>query len=674
MQLKVTDPHGLFDTDSVVISAGNTPPSANIVYPNPPMSWEVGQRFTFQGTADDQQDGALPPSAFSWSLLLQHCSAAGSGCHTHSLQTFSGSPSGSFIPPDHDWPSRLELRLTVTDSGGLQDTRTSVLDPVTTVLVFDSNPRGMQLTVGSESSSTPFARRVIVGSRNSVSAPGQTRAGTPYGFTSWSDGKPQSHDVIATQSWTYTATFTADAERPGPPSGLVAAAAGPAQVDLSWTAATDNVGVTNYNVYRDGVLLTTTGPSPSFSDTTAAAGTTYSYRVTARDAAGNESDPSNAASATTPAAVPVTRTFAPEADARVEEPNPNTNFGTQTSLRAEGGLDPDIESFLRFRVTGVTGPLQSAKLRLWVTDATADGPAVYTTGNSWAETGITWDNRPGRTSGPVDDKGALPTGAWVEYDVRPLVGADGTYSFVLATSHVDAINFRARETTIAAERPQLVVSFLPGPSDFLRPGAPPGLGVSTTASGRIDLSWTPATDNVGVTNYRIYRDGGVLATPGPVTSFYDTTAARGTDYTYRVTAMDAAGNESDLSPAVTLTTPNLVTRAFEPAADARVEEANPTLNLGADGRLKVEGGLDPDIDSYLRFRATGISGPLQSAKLRLWITEGTAKDRLSTRPPTTPGPRTPSHGRTSPHGDSGPTTTRPRSRWGPGSSGTSSPS
>ena len=383
VQLKVTDPHGLFDTDSVVISAGNTPPSANIVYPNPPMSWEVGQRFTFQGTADDQQDGALPPSAFSWSLLLQHCSAAGSGCHTHSLQTFSGSPSGSFIPPDHDWPSRLELRLTVTDSGGLQDTRTSVLDPVTTVLVFDSNPRGMQLTVGSESSSTPFARRVIVGSRNSVSAPGQTRAGTPYGFTSWSDGKPQSHDVIATQSWTYTATFTADAERPGPPSGLVASSPSAAQVDLCLDggrrqrrrdelqrlprrrAASDDGLRDRASPTRRSLRAPLQLPGDR---TGCGRQRIRPEQCRERDDRGRGADD------------PDVRTRRPTRAWR--KPIPRANFGTQTGLRVEGGLDPDIESYLRFRVTGVTGPLQSAKLRLWVTDATVDGPAVYTTGNS----------------------------------------------------------------------------------------------------------------------------------------------------------------------------------------------------------------------------------------------------------------------------------------------------
>ena len=59
-------------------------------------------------------------------------------------------------------------------------------------------------------------------------------------------------------------------------------------MDLSWTASTDNVGVTGYEVYRGTTLIkTVTGTSTS--DTTVAAGTTYGYTVKAKDAAGNVS-------------------------------------------------------------------------------------------------------------------------------------------------------------------------------------------------------------------------------------------------------------------------------------------------------------------------------------------------------------------------------------------------
>src|SRR5439155_7836970 len=65
----------------------------------------------------------------------------------------------------------------------------------------------------------------------------------------------------------------------------------------------DNVGVTGYDVYRDGALLDQAGPDTTFSDTTASPGTTYHYTVLARDAAGNDSASSNQAAATTNALV-----------------------------------------------------------------------------------------------------------------------------------------------------------------------------------------------------------------------------------------------------------------------------------------------------------------------------------------------------------------------------------
>ena len=96
-----------------------------------------------------------------------------------------------------------------------------------------------------------------------------------------------------------------DGEAPSVPAGLSATAASPTRVDLSWSASSDNVGVTGYTVYRDGTSLGTTA-STSFSDTSAAPATTYSYTVDAVDAVGNRSAQSAPATATTPDQPPPT--------------------------------------------------------------------------------------------------------------------------------------------------------------------------------------------------------------------------------------------------------------------------------------------------------------------------------------------------------------------------------
>ena len=83
-----------------------------------------------------------------------------------------------------------------------------------------------------------------------------------------------------------TATVTPPDTEPAPASGQPdrACRRAPDHVDLTWDAATDNVGVTEYRVYRDGDLLATLGATTSHTDTTVAPGP-HSYEVKAADAA-----------------------------------------------------------------------------------------------------------------------------------------------------------------------------------------------------------------------------------------------------------------------------------------------------------------------------------------------------------------------------------------------------
>jgi len=215
--------------------------------------------------------------------------------------------------------------------------------------------------------------------------------------------------------------------------------------------------VTGYNIYRGGTLLAGLGVTTSYADTSVDPNTSYDYQVRALDAAGNISDPSNTASATTPSA-PTVLTLSPDADAKVQQSSPTTNYAT-ANLGADFSTGTsNIESFLRFTVSGVSaGSVLSAKLRVHSTsDGTADGPAVYTTGTTWSETTVNWDNRPAATSAATDDKGAIPANTWVEYDVTPFVTGNGTYSFRLATISTDGVFFAQREATDF--RPELVLT------------------------------------------------------------------------------------------------------------------------------------------------------------------------------------------------------------------------
>ena len=122
------------------------------------------------------------------------------------------------------------------------------------------------------------------------------------GFNSASGSATVSSNATATKDFSLTPT---DTVAPSAPSGLTATAISPSQINLSWTASTDNVGVTGYNVYRGGTQVgTATGTT--FQDNGLAQNTSYSYTVKAKDAANNLSAASNTATATTfPGTVPI---------------------------------------------------------------------------------------------------------------------------------------------------------------------------------------------------------------------------------------------------------------------------------------------------------------------------------------------------------------------------------
>ena len=209
--LRVTDDQGASDTDTLTVTAGNTAPTAVIDSPASSLKWQVGSAITFSGHATDTQDGTLPASALTWSLIMHHC-VTPADCHEHLIQTVNGVSGGLFTAPDHAYPCWLELRLTSTDSGGLASTTSVRLDPQTVVLTFRTNPGGLvlsNLVVNEAPRTTPFSVTVVVGSANSVSAPSpQTFKKFEYFFTSWSDGGPQSHTITAPAvNTTYTATY-----------------------------------------------------------------------------------------------------------------------------------------------------------------------------------------------------------------------------------------------------------------------------------------------------------------------------------------------------------------------------------------------------------------------------------------------------------------------------------
>jgi glucose/arabinose dehydrogenase/PKD repeat protein len=285
--LRVTDPSGASDTDSVPISAGNTPPTAVIDTPGAGTTWKVGDTISFSGRATDPQQGTLPGSALTWSLVLHHCPST---CHEHPLQTFSGTAAGSFVAPDHEYPSHLELRLTATDSGGLSHTTTRQLHPETVDLTFGSSPAGLTLAVGSTSQATPFTRTAILGSTLSVSAPSpQASGGTAYEFDHWSDGGAQTHSITANADGSYAATYRI--RLGGPVISQVVARPGPGRVTITWTTDVPADSQVQYGRTTSYGSATAVDRTLRTSHSVSIAGLTrkapYFFQVLSRDASGS---------------------------------------------------------------------------------------------------------------------------------------------------------------------------------------------------------------------------------------------------------------------------------------------------------------------------------------------------------------------------------------------------
>ena len=143
------------------------------------------------------------------------------------------------------------------------------------------------------------------------------------------------------------------------------------------------------------------------------------------------------------------------------------------------------------------------------------------------------------------------------------------------------------------------------------PSTPGNVTATAASSSQVNLTWTASTDNIGVTGYHVYRNGTQLQTPTPPdatppTAYTDDTAQPGTAYTYQVSAVDAAGNESPTASA-TVSTPSAGgTLTFTPTDDATVDSSQPTVNLGTNSRLTVDNS--PINYSLLKFTVAGTGG------------------------------------------------------------------
>jgi fibronectin type 3 domain-containing protein len=352
----------------------------------------------------------------------------------------------------------------------------------------------------------------------------------------WPPANPPAQPITPTDI--FTPPTTCDVTPPTAPTGLTATAASPTTINLSWTASTDNVGVTSYKVFRDGA------PSPiasvvgtSFSDTSLAPTTTHSYTVMASDAIGNLSPASNTATATTPA-----DTVAPTAPTNLTAIAANS---TTVNLSWTASTDNvGVVSYSVFRDGGAT-------------------PIAITSGTSFSDVGLA-------------------------------VGS--THSYLVKASDAAGNQSAASNGVVVTTTG----------ADVTPPSVPTGLTATGASATVIDITWTASTDNVGVSGYKVFRDGGAteIATVSTGTSFSDTGLAVGSTHSYQVSAFDAANNQSAKSTSASATTQvtgALVSLTLNPTTVTAPAPSTGTVTLSG---AAPAGGLSITLTSSNTAKAT----------------------------------------------------------------------
>ncbi|WNS43924.1 fibronectin type III domain-containing protein [Paenibacillus sp. MMS20-IR301] len=326
----------------------------------------------------------------------------------------------------------------------------------------------------------------------------------------------------------YSGGGSTDTQAPSVPGNLAVSGKTSSSVSLSWSASTDNTGVTGYDIYR-GSTLAGSAAVNSFTDTGLSPSTSYSYTVRAKDVAGNVSAPSSAVSAVTDA----------------------SGGGTQASYEAEAAGNTLTGTAAVAACTACSGGSKvgyvgnnTGTLQFNGVGAAAAGTYTLTVSYLSAEARSVQLRVNGGTASTLN----MPsTGGWTT------VGT--AQAQVQLNAGNNTIHF-SNPAGWAADIDRIQISGgTGGGGDTQTPTVPGNVTASGKTSSSVSLSWAASTDNVGVTQYVIYRNGTEAGTSA-VNSFTDGGLSANTAYAYTVRARDAAGNLSAASTVLNVTTNN----------------------------------------------------------------------------------------------------------------------
>ncbi|QGQ95536.1 DUF5060 domain-containing protein [Paenibacillus psychroresistens] len=372
-------------------------------------------------------------------------------------------------------------------------------------------------------------------------------ANTAYSFTV--KAKDSAGNISAASTALSVTTNPPDTTAPTAPSGLTSPSKLDVSVNLSWTASTDNVGVTAYDVYRNGSLVgSSSGTVTVFTATGLTASTAYTFTVKARDAASNVSAASNSLSVTT---------MAPIAQNMLQNPGFETDdgYGSVNQWTCEQTFYCSRDTSIKR--TGNSSLRWSGSSGAWfgtLQDVAATAGTTYTFDgyvNITATTGelnvkLQFLNSAGTII--ADNNSAIFTAVTAGW-----VNVHGAYVAPAGTAKVRVYPYiRGLNGTMYFD--DFSVTGGSGGGDTTAPTAPTGLTSPSKTATSVNLSWTASTDNVGVVGYDIYNGVSLAGTTTGATTITISGLTASTAYSFTVKARDAASNTSVASNALSVTT------------------------------------------------------------------------------------------------------------------------
>ncbi|MCG8608250.1 DNRLRE domain-containing protein, partial [bacterium] len=300
-------------------------------------------------------------------------------------------------------------------------------------------------------------------------------------------------------------------------------------------------------------------------------------------------------------APPSTMSFQPIGDSYVRSNRASKNYGSKGDLEIEDDAT-QRQGYLKFDVSGLGGSVQSATLRLVVINAGDDGGGIYTvsndysTGGSWTEAGLTWENAPGISGLPLSSTGVVDVGDTVDFDVTGAISGNGVYSFGIKNASKSRMEYSSKE---GSHIPELIIEVLTTPVPVIASFVPTSgiVGDSVTISGQNFGGVTAVTFN-GFSAAITSNTGSELVVLVP---------SGATTGRIEVTNADGVGESgSDF----TVIQPPVLSN-FSPTSGAVGTEVTITgSNLSAVSLLKFNGlaSATLDVDSASQLRATVPSG------------------------------------------------------------------